>query len=309
MSSFLLAATSEGSADWSSSKLIIPVVAALLGFVSGYLLEIVKSKRGSRTVLAWDLKIEQPELSYGATQAERIKISYRGREVDRLITVRYTVTNTGNTSIKNQLVRFAFPQDAQILQQELDPRPEPEMGVRDITDEDPNFVGPRYKIGHLDPGDSVGFAFAADGGTWHSWGGAKLRNEETDVVYQRRDVALNRDDQMHVAPFLFGLAAILIITTLTGAASLAIWIVGKFYISDLTFFGVIIFVTLLFAAVAAYLLSHARRATKSIARRWTAGGRGDASLIANGNSWFAYAPSGVVHITPSRLDQGDGGSA
>jgi hypothetical protein len=45
MSSSLLAAASEGSADWSSSKLITPVIAALLGFVSGYFLEIVKSKR------------------------------------------------------------------------------------------------------------------------------------------------------------------------------------------------------------------------------------------------------------------------
>jgi hypothetical protein len=307
MSSFLLTAASEGSADWSSSKLITPVIAALLGFVSGYFLEIVKSKRGSRTVLAWDLKIEQPELTYGATQAERIKISYRGREVDRLVSVRYTVTNAGNTSIKNQLVRFEFPQDAQLLQRELNPSPEPEMGVRDITGEDPDFLGPRYKIRHLDPGASVGFAFAADGGTWHSWKGAKLHNEDADVVYQRRDVALSRDDQTHVAPFLFGLAAILIVTTLTGAASLAIWIVGKFYITDLAFFGVIIFVTLLFAAAAAYLLSHARRATRSIARRWAAGGRGDATLTASGeNSWFAYAPNGVVRIAPPKPDQGDG---
>lgn len=278
---------------------MISVVAALLGFISGYLLEIVKSRRGPKTLLAWDLKIEQPELSYGAKQADRVKISYRGREVDRLVNVRYTITNTGNTSIKNQSVRFELPKDAKVLQREVDPIPEPELGVRDITDDDPAFTGFRYKIGQLDPGDAVSFAFAADGGAWHEWKGAKLHNEEANVVYQRRDVALQRDDQTHVGPFLFGLAAILIVTSLTGAASLAIWILSKFYLVELAYFGIIAALTVTFAATAAYLLSHARRATRSIAERWATLGHGEVSLtVGGGNSWFAYAPNGQIRIEP-----------
>ncbi|MFI7543056.1 hypothetical protein [Actinoplanes sp. NPDC049599] len=302
MFSSLIAAASENTADWSSSKLITPVIAALLGFVSGYFLEIVKSRRGLRTILAWDLKLEEPELSYGATQAGRIKISYQGREVDRLVSLRYTITNAGNMSIKNQTVRFEFPDDAEILQREIDPSPDPEMGVQDITNKDPAFAGPRYKVSQLDPGESISFAFAANGGTWHNWKGAKLRNEDSNVIYQRRDVALRRDDQTHVVPFLFGLTAMLIIATLAGAGSLAIWIVGKFYITDLAYFTIIILLTLLFATVAAYLLSHARHAIRSIARRSATGGRSsDASLVAHGeNAWFAYAPNGVVRITPSK---------
>ena len=305
-----MAAAGQESSDWSSGKLVVPVVAALLGFISGYLLEIVKSRRGPKTLLAWDLKVEQPELSYGAKQADQVKISYRGREVDRLVNVRYTITNAGNTSIKNQSVRFGLPKDAKILERELDPIPEPELGVRDITDEDPAFTGPRYKIGQLDPGDAVAFVFAADGGTWHGWKGAKLHNEETDVVYQRRDVALQRDDQTHVGPFLFGLAAILIVTTLTGAASLAIWILSKFYLVDLAYFGIIILLTVTFAAAAVYLLSHARRATRSIAERWATLGHGAVSLTAGGgNSWFAYAPNGEIRVEPPTSDTGKDSSA
>lgn len=294
-----MAAAGQESSDWSSSKLVIPVVAALLGFVSGYLLEIIKTRRGPKTLLAWDLEVEQPELNYGAKRADRVKISYRGREVDRLVNVRYTITNAGNTSIKNQSVRFDIPEGAKILQRELDPIPEPELGVRDITDEDPAFAGPRYKIGQLDPGDSVSFAFAADGGAWRAWKGAKLHNEEADVVYRRRDVALQRDDQTHVGPFLFGLAAILIVTTLTGAASLAIWILGKFYLVELAYYGIIIILTVAFAAAAVYLLSHARRATRFIAERWANPGHGAVSLTAGGgDSWFAYAPNGEIRIEP-----------
>ncbi|MEV4121986.1 hypothetical protein [Micromonospora sp. NPDC049645] len=278
--SFVTAAAEDSA--FSTGKMVTPVVAALLGFASGYFLEIVKSKRGSRTILAWDLKVEEPKISYGATHADHIKISYRGHEVDRLVNVRYTLTNSGNTTIKAQTVRFDLPKDARVLQRELDPEPEPELGVRDITNQDPQFVGPRYKISQLDPGDSVTFALAADGGSWHNWKGALLRNEEHTVVYERRDVALHRDDQTHVAPFLFGLAAILIITTLTGATSLTIWILGKFYFTELAYLGIIILLTILFAATAAYLLSHARRATRSIAQRLAVGGHADASLAAHG---------------------------
>ncbi|MFJ5599918.1 hypothetical protein ACIP95_18520 [Micromonospora parva] len=308
MLSFVIAATADDS-PLSASKLAVPAFAALLGFVSGYLLEIIKSKRGSRTLLSWDLRVEEPEISYGAAQADRIKISYRGHEVDRLVNVRYTITNSGNTAIKNQIVRFVLPEDAKILQRELDPTPDPELGVRDITGQDPEFVGPRYKVAQLDPGDSVSFALAADGGSWRGWNGVKLRNEDAGIVYQRRDVALRRDDQTHVAPFLFGLASIFIVATLTGAMSLALWILGKFYWTELAYFGIIVMLTILFAAAAAYLLSHARRATRVIAQRLAAGARSDASLSAYGEkSWFAYAPNGSIRIGSSDASHSGDGS-
>ncbi|MFD6661322.1 hypothetical protein ACIODS_32865 [Micromonospora chalcea] len=285
------------SSGWASNGLVLAVVAALLGFIGGYAIELVKSRRGPRTILSWDLKIEEPSLTYGAPQSDRIKVSYLGREVDRLVSVRCAVTNTGNLPIKSQFIRFAVPQDAEILRRETDPLPEPEMGVADLTGEDPAYPGPRYRIGHLDPGESVSFIIAADGGSWRDWNGVVLRNDENSVTYQRRDVAQRRDDQAHLGSFLFGIAAIFIITALAGTATLAIWIIGKFYLIEIVYFGLIVGVTIAAAASAAYLLSHARRATRSIAMSWIGSGRGQTSLVAGGgSSWFAYAPSGSIRI-------------
>lgn len=292
----------EEVTDWSSNKLILVVSAALLGFFSGYVLELIKTRRTPRAVLSWDLRIDEPELGYGGDESTRIKISYLGREVSHLVTVRCTVTNTGNTSIKDQFVRFKIPPNAELLRRELDPVPEPEIGVMDLTDENPAFMGPRYKIGQLDRGESVSFAFAADGGSWRTRTGIVFRNEN-DVVYQRRDTAQARDDQQHIAPFLFGLAVIGILTALTGAASLAIWIIGKFYLTEIAYFVIIIALTLLLAGAAAYLLTHARRAVRAIAATLAGAGRPGPSLTINGtSSWVAYAPDGVIRVKTPAAD-------
>ncbi|MEV6487653.1 hypothetical protein AB0M20_03300 [Actinoplanes sp. NPDC051633] len=291
-----LAAAADESSGLASNRLLLAAVGAVLGFISGYFLEIVKTRRGPRTALSWELLIDEPKLSYGATKSDRLKISYLGREVDRLVSVRFTISNTGNTAIKNQFIRFKIPGDARILHREIDPTPEPEMGVLDISDEDPKFEGPRYKINQLDPGEAVSFFLASEGGSWQQWNGVVLRNEEMDVSYQRRDVAQRRDDQKHVAPFLFGLAAIVIVTTLAGAAALIIWILSKFYFTEIAYLVIILVVTLLLSASAAYLLSHAVRATRSIAQ-WVTGISGRLpTLEASGGSWFAYAPNGVVRV-------------
>ena len=292
----LLVTAAEEPSDWSSNKLVLAAVAALLGFLSGFALEVVKKRRGSRTQLSWSLRIEEPKLSHGRNDSDAVKISYRGQEVDRLVSVHCVLENTGTTAIKNQYVRFKVPAEAKMLQRDLDPKPEPEMGVRDVTDADLEFAGPRYRIEHLDPRESVSFLFAADGGNWRDWDAIVFRNETADVTYQRRDVTQNRDEQEHVASFLFAITATLIVALMTAAASLSLWIMSRFWLSEIGYIITVVAVTVLLAAAGAFLISKARRATRSIVQLWTGTDRQPSIMATGGGSWVAYAPAGIVTV-------------
>jgi len=294
----LHAAAEPGNTDWTSNRLFLVVVAALLGFSSGYLLELYKGRKAPRKILSWDLKIEEPKLIYRAANADRLKMIYNGRSVDRLVSIRYAVTNTGNTRIKDQYLRFDFPSGAEILEKDYDPLPPPEMGVVDVTGEDPRYPGLRYKIGHLEPGQSVAFFFTANGGEWTDWKRVVPHNEEGDVHYQQRDVSPRRDDQEHIAPFLFGITALVVLTLLALALYVAFMIFSNLYLIDLAFFSIVIALTVLFTAGAANLLTHAFRATRAIAAALSGRATGGLRVETYGeNNFVAHSNNGGVHVS------------
>jgi hypothetical protein len=282
---------------WTSNRVLLVVLAALLGFVSAYILEIVKSRRTPRRALSWDVNIEEPQLRSRALGADRLKVSYQGHEVARIVTIRYTITNTGTLAVKNQFIRFRIPSDAKLLEREVDPPPEPELGVEDLTETDPRFTGPRYRVRKLDPDQSVSIFLVADGGSWHPWRGAVLHNDEDEVIYRRRDVAQSRDEGASLAVFLFCLLALLVTTVYTGLISLAIWLAGRFYLYNFAYYGIALGVTLVLTGWVAYLLTNGLRAMRSFARKITSVGSQPAELYAAGKaSWFAYAPGGSIQV-------------
>lgn len=303
----LHAAAGPGDTGWTSNRLLLVVVAALLGFMSGYLLELYKGRKTPRRVLSWDLKIEEPKLIYRAANADRLKMSYNGRSVDRLVSVRYAVTNTGNTTIKDQYLRFDFPIGAEILEKDYDPAPPPEMGVADVTGEDPRYSGLRYKVGHLEPGQSVTFFFTANAGEWSDWKGVVPHNEEGGVHYQQRDVSQRRDDQEHIAPFLFGITALVVVTLLALALFVAFTIFGRLNLVEFAFFSIVIALTVLFAAGAANLLTHAFRATRAISAALSGLSAGGLRVQTFGeNNFVAHSDNGVVRVTVRKLHKENG---
>jgi len=282
---------------WTSNRLLLVVLAALLGFVSAYILEVVKSRRTPRRVLSWDVNIDEPQLRSRALGPDRLRVSYLGSEVARIVTIRYTIANTGTLAVKNQLVRFRIPSDAKLLEREVDPAPEPELGVEDLTDKDPRFTGPRYKVGRLDPGQSVSIFLVADGGSWHPWQAAVLHNDDEEVTFRRREVSQRRDQGASLAIFLFSLLALLVATIYAGLISLVIWLTGRFYLYDFAYYGIVLGTTLILTAWAAYLLANGLHAMRSLARKMTSAGGQPAELYAAGKgSWFAYAPGGSIQV-------------
>jgi hypothetical protein len=201
---------------WSSvwnSGYSLAAFTAICGFIFAVILQRVQDHRAPRKGISWDVEIERPA-QLDNDEDNRIGILYNGSPVKDLFQVRILVENTGNTLIRNEYVRFRMPSGARLLEMAPDPAPEQELGVS----EDESFAsGPterRYKIGHLEAGQSVSFLIVTDGGTWYSWHDIHPYNEEGGVPFQQRDIARAKEDAEEVQPFIRNLAAFLLLTIL-----------------------------------------------------------------------------------------------
>jgi len=150
-------------------------------------------------------------------EASKIGVSYDGITVKELVQIYIRFENTGNTLIEDQYIRFRFPEQARILDVDLDPKPEQELGVIEILEPALGAMERRYKVGHLEAAQSVRFRIASDGGAWPGWSDIHPFNEEGGVLFLRRDVARQKEDEDEVGPFIQG-AVLLMLLLLLGLA-------------------------------------------------------------------------------------------
>jgi hypothetical protein len=206
----LAQATSDTSLwDVLSNKYLVALAAALFGFFFSTLLEWRKNRKLPHKQLSWDAQVDSRLVEIESSMAGQILVTYAGKVVENLTSVIYRVTNTGNSVIKNQFLRFTFPERSKILKVYLDPEPEPELAVTEVTDAKKSREERRFELGHLEVGQSVQFRFLSDGGDWGTWTGVHPFNAEGNVDFQRRDVARVRADQEHVRPFFMYLVLLL----------------------------------------------------------------------------------------------------
>lgn len=194
-----------------SNKYLLALVASLFGFLFSMLLEWRRNRRIPRKQLSWEIYIDTRLVEIESSLAGQVLVSYSGNPVENLTSVNFKVTNTGNSVVKNQFLRFAFPERAKMLEATLDPAPEPELGVRDVSESADSHRERRFELGHMEVGQSVGFHFIADGGDWSSWTGVHPFNAEGGVDFQRRDVARVKADQEHIRPFFIYLVILLVV--------------------------------------------------------------------------------------------------
>jgi hypothetical protein len=200
------------SSVWSSSY-SLAVFTAICGFIFAVILQRIQDRRAPRKAISWDAEIERPA-QLKKDENDRIGISYNGTPVQDLFQVKIRIENTGNTIVKNEYVRFKIPDEARILELSPYPTPEQELGV---SEDESLVLSPmerRYKIGHLEAGQSVSFLIVTDGGAWPTWDDIYPYNEEGDVLFQRRDIARAKEDAEEVQPFIRNLAALLLLTIL-----------------------------------------------------------------------------------------------
>lgn len=198
----LLAAQAETSPPTTSISYEIAKIAggAILGFALNYALERIKRRREPTQQLSWDLSSERGLSDVRQDLQDHLRITYKETPVENLSLIHCRVANTGNRTVKNQQVRFAFPRDARVLEATADPKLPREIGlVRDNGREE----GPWeccFTIAHLDPSGEATIDLVATGAA--SSPAVVGHNEAGDVQFQRRDLARAREDREHVVPFM-----------------------------------------------------------------------------------------------------------
>lgn len=208
-----LAGNSTHLSDLFNNSYILAVFSAVCGFIFAWIMARIQARSAPRKAISWDVSIEKPP-QLDKDQERRVGMTYRGVEVKDLVQVYILLENTGNTVIKNEYVRFRLPEQSRILEVETDPTPEPELDVSEVRDGTLGMMDRRYKIGHLEVGQSVRFYIATDGGAWSGWSGMHPFNEEGGVLFQRRDIARAKEDVEEVRPFIRNVAALFVVALL-----------------------------------------------------------------------------------------------
>lgn len=150
---------SASSSDWLE-KAVFAVIGGVLGFISNYLLARRKEKRESKE-LSYELVIKDVITREESPVKDNISLIYRNQTVPNLSFISCTIKNTGNIVVKDEEIRFEFKHSDQleILEDYIDPRPEPELGVSAISTGIVEFFERKYKIGHLVKDREVKFNF------------------------------------------------------------------------------------------------------------------------------------------------------
>lgn len=189
--------------------LFAAILSGLAAYITGTRLEAKKSNKTLKQ-LSWDMDVNTQLVEINDELKDKVQVHYKDKPVKKLTTVAFRITNTGGAPVLKQFVRFHFPDRADMLSVTLDPRPEPELDVSEVTKDVPPG-NRRFRIGHLEPGQSVGFRFVSDGGDWSGWDRIHLTSEEGGVALEPRSVSRVKADKEHVRPFV--LQAVLLVLT------------------------------------------------------------------------------------------------
>jgi hypothetical protein len=111
------------------------------------------------------------------------------------------VLNTGNQLVKDEHLRFSFPDDTTVIKAGFAPPPEPELKCSEEPSDPEKLTERSFRIGHLEVGQEVSLEFVAAGPQADGW---KIHpfNEAGGVAFRQREIARIRDEQEHLRPFV-----------------------------------------------------------------------------------------------------------
>ncbi|NTW59926.1 MAG: hypothetical protein HGA43_12265, partial [Nitrospirae bacterium] len=166
-----------------------------------FLLAVLKKRKEPRKQLSYDTQVTDSLVEVEHDLREKVRILYNDQEIADLYPVACEVQNTGNTIVKNQLVRFEFPEGSRIVDMSFDPQPEPELIISEEPQADSKLHEKRFRLGHLEKGQYVGFRFLVS-----SPSPAHVRlhpfNEEGDVEFVPRKLARAEDERYAFTRFI-----------------------------------------------------------------------------------------------------------
>ena len=200
--------------DWRDVliKSGIAIIAAILAFLFNLYLTRRKEKNENKQ-LSYEIRINDAITKNEIPIKDKIKINYNGNHLENLSFASIYVQNTGKILIKDEILRFQFPDNSRILEQYFDPKPEEELGVHEETVDPSRYNFERkIRIGHLTKGQGIKIHFVITGEdvlpVIHGF------NPDGDVSFNERSFNVKLNDQETVRHFLYDNLIVIIILSL-----------------------------------------------------------------------------------------------
>lgn len=187
-------------------KFIYAILGAFLTLIvtiiSNYVNERRKLKFKVRKQLSYEISTKKDLVEGEKEIKDKVKVLYNNKIIENLYYVACDIENSGNTVIKNQYIRFEFPQDTKIIDPFFDPVPEPEIGLQEEKNPELNTYELKYKIGHLECGQRVGYRFILT--SENPVVAPKLHpfNEEGDVILVSKSRSKSYEEKNDIVNFI-----------------------------------------------------------------------------------------------------------
>lgn len=187
--------------DGLTGKILLAAIGAAIGFAFSLILDRIKARREPRFQLSWEVQSDTSFAQLSEDARRGLQVLYGNRSVENFSFLRCKIENTGNQTVKEQAIRFTFPNTASLLGSSVDPEPEREIGLTDDVDARESPQDRIFRLRSLKPAQDVTFVFALDGtvdSNWHPYDS----NETQEVTLQRRGASRAREDREHFQPFV-----------------------------------------------------------------------------------------------------------
>ncbi|MGV9817837.1 hypothetical protein [Nocardia xishanensis] len=182
-------------------RAIIAVVAVIVGFV---LKEVADQLRDRKKVkrLTYSMNVGSTLADVPQKLAQKVSVQFGGVPVEgQVYEVTCRVENTGHLVVKEEYLRFSYPERCLILEAYVLGDPPLEYGIKEAPLAGQAVGDQRWVVGHLERRQSVSFGFLVAGPTATA---PQLfgHNDEGDVELNPKGRTPDREDASHVRPLL-----------------------------------------------------------------------------------------------------------
>jgi hypothetical protein len=277
----------QSQQDSVTMRIALPIITAILGFISSYTIERIRAKREPRRRISCHVTIDRALIAAGEDLRKDLEISYRGETVEDISSTRFRLQNTGTTVVKDQQVRISFPQSVRILEVYIDPKLPPEWRVERQRQYDLGESEALISVGHLERGNEVNIDIVASGPNSTEYTIVPF-NQNGDVEFLTGDTLPVREveDRKHIVPFITWLTLLIFLPRL----------VESFRVEEITDFVS----TMIQAVCIGFLVIHLlpiARVVRDLTTRTQDIRSGDTTAHINGNVEHVTFESPIKNVT------------
>jgi hypothetical protein len=170
------------------NQFLVPSFSAICGGVVGFLVsfanELIKKRREPKKQISYS-KVVRDEIAGSIEKdvEDKISILYNGKPATNIVYVLFDIENTGNQQIRDQKMRFTFPDDSKILDVFFHPKiVDQELTPKELIGESRGGHDRKYNIDIIKPKERLGFRFIVQGSSKKMIQDFDFRSDNDDDV-------------------------------------------------------------------------------------------------------------------------------